>query len=52
MANMYSVMSKSYGLAGLRVGWIATQDVTVLQQMATLKDFTTICGRYLFLRFF
>jgi aspartate/methionine/tyrosine aminotransferase len=38
------VMSKSYGLAGLRIGWIATQNTTVYDRMAALKDYTTICS--------
>jgi aspartate/methionine/tyrosine aminotransferase len=38
------VLSKSYGLAGLRIGWIATHDMTVYQRMAALKDYTTICS--------
>ena len=45
------VMSKSYGLAGLRIGWIATHDTTILTRMSALKDYTTICcsapGEYL-----
>lgn len=38
------VMSKTYGLAGLRIGWIATQNTNLLQKMAALKDYTTICN--------
>jgi aspartate/methionine/tyrosine aminotransferase len=38
------VMSKSYGLAGLRIGWIATHNAQVYAKMATLKDYTTICN--------
>jgi aspartate/methionine/tyrosine aminotransferase len=38
------VMSKSYGLAGLRIGWIATHNTTVYAHMAALKDYTTICS--------
>lgn len=38
------VMSKSYGLPGLRIGWVATQDEAILDTMATLKDYTTICN--------
>ncbi len=37
------VMSKTYGLAGLRLGWIATQDAWAYERMAALKDYTTIC---------
>ncbi|KUG29915.1 aspartate aminotransferase [hydrocarbon metagenome] len=38
------VMSKSFGLAGLRVGWVATKNVPVLSGMARIKDYTSICG--------
>jgi aspartate/methionine/tyrosine aminotransferase len=38
------VMSKTYGLAGLRIGWIATQNRQLLQEVADLKDYTTICS--------
>ncbi len=38
------VMSKTYGLAGLRIGWIAAQNADLLDRMALLKDYTTICN--------
>jgi aspartate/methionine/tyrosine aminotransferase len=38
------VLSKSYGLPGLRVGWIATHDKRLLARMAAAKDYTTICN--------
>lgn len=38
------VMSKTYGLPGLRIGWIATRNGEVLDRMAMLKDYTTICN--------
>ena len=38
------VMSKTYGLAGLRIGWIATQDGRLLSELAAFKDYTTICS--------
>jgi aspartate/methionine/tyrosine aminotransferase len=38
------VMSKTYGLAGLRIGWIATRNERIFQDMATFKDYTTICN--------
>lgn len=38
------VMSKTYGLAGLRLGWIATHNSHIYGQMAALKDYTTICN--------
>ena len=37
-------MSKAYGLAGLRVGWICTSDRTLYERMAALKDYLTICN--------
>lgn len=39
-----NVMSKSYGLPGLRVGWIASQDKTVLSKMERLKHYLSICN--------
>lgn len=38
------VMSKTYGLAGLRIGWAATHNTALLDKMAALKDYTTICA--------
>jgi aspartate/methionine/tyrosine aminotransferase len=38
------VMSKTYGLPGLRIGWIATRNSAVLDRVAMLKDYTTICN--------
>jgi aspartate/methionine/tyrosine aminotransferase len=38
------VMSKTYGLAGLRIGWIATRDPHLLDELAAFKDYTTICN--------
>jgi len=38
------VLSKTYGLAGLRIGWIATQNTEIYGRMAALKDYTTICN--------
>ncbi len=38
------VTSKTYGLAGLRIGWIATKNKKVYENMALLKDYTTICN--------
>lgn len=37
-------MSKAFGLAGLRVGWLATRDAELLERFAAYKDYTTICG--------
>jgi len=38
------VTSKTYGLPGLRIGWIATQNGELYDRMAGLKDYTTICN--------
>jgi aspartate/methionine/tyrosine aminotransferase len=38
------VMSKSFGMAGLRIGWIATRDRELLARLAAFKDYTTICS--------
>ncbi len=37
-------LSKAYALAGLRIGWLATQDESLLQRAATVKDYLTICN--------
>jgi aspartate/methionine/tyrosine aminotransferase len=38
------VMSKSFALAGLRIGWLATRNASLLDRVAKLKDYTTICS--------
>ena len=38
------VMSKSFALAGLRIGWVATRDRDLLARLASFKDYTTICN--------
>jgi aspartate/methionine/tyrosine aminotransferase len=38
------VMSKSFALAGLRIGWVATRDRALLARLAAFKDYTTICS--------
>ncbi len=38
------VMSKTFGLAGLRIGWIATRSREVYRRMAAIKDYTSICS--------
>lgn len=43
-AVILSGMSKSFGLAGLRIGWLATKDRGVHAKLATFKDYTTICS--------
>lgn len=39
-----SGLSKSFGLPGLRIGWLATQDRGLLMQAGRIKDYTTICS--------
>jgi aspartate/methionine/tyrosine aminotransferase len=38
------VMSKSYGLPGLRLGWIACQDREILSKMERMKHYLSICN--------
>jgi aspartate/methionine/tyrosine aminotransferase len=38
------VMSKSFSMAGLRIGWLATHDRALLERAARFKDYTTICS--------
>jgi aspartate/methionine/tyrosine aminotransferase len=38
------VMSKSFAMAGLRIGWLATKDRDFLARCAAFKDYTTICS--------
>lgn len=38
------VMSKTFGLAGLRIGWIVTKEKKLFSDIATFKDFTSICN--------
>jgi aspartate/methionine/tyrosine aminotransferase len=37
-------ISKSYGLPGLRLGWLVTRDSTLREAIMRLKDYTTICS--------
>ena len=39
-----SGLSKSFALPGLRIGWMATQDNTLVGGWLTFKDYTTICN--------
>lgn len=39
-----SGMSKVFGMAGTRTGWLVTRDAEALQDFAALKDYTTICS--------
>jgi aspartate/methionine/tyrosine aminotransferase len=36
--------AKTWGLAGLRIGWVATHRRDLLERMAQQKDYTTICN--------
>jgi len=38
------VMSKAYGLPGLRIGWLASKNHEILEKAAVLKEYTTICN--------
>ena len=38
------VMSKSFAMAGLRIGWLATHDRDLLARCAAFKDYMTICS--------
>ena len=35
-------MSKAYSLAGIRIGWIASRDRSIIEAIATARDYTTI----------
>ncbi|MBM3138382.1 MAG: pyridoxal phosphate-dependent aminotransferase, partial [Chloroflexi bacterium] len=37
-------MSKTFGMAGVRIGWLVTRDKSLYQSMASFKDYTTICS--------
>lgn len=39
-----NVMSKSYGLPGLRIGWIACADKDVISKMERMKHYLSICN--------
>lgn len=39
-----NVTSKAYGLAGLRLGWIACQDREIIHQLEKVKHYLTICN--------
>ncbi len=38
------VMSKSLGLAGVRIGWAITQDKALRQGLMDMRGYTSICG--------
>ena len=37
------VMSKAYGLAGLRVGWLVSKDTDILNKVVKFKHYMSIC---------
>jgi aspartate/methionine/tyrosine aminotransferase len=39
-----NVMSKAYGLPGLRIGWIACRDRELLSRLERAKHYTSICN--------
>jgi len=39
-----NVLSKSYGLPGLRIGWLASQDRDALQKIERYKHYLSICN--------
>lgn len=39
-----NVMTKSFGLAGLRIGWLASKDTAFLQKANSYKMYTSICN--------
>ncbi|HEV7305757.1 pyridoxal phosphate-dependent aminotransferase [Ensifer sp.] len=39
-----NVMSKAYGLPGLRIGWIACRDHQLLERMEKMKHYLSICN--------
>jgi aspartate/methionine/tyrosine aminotransferase len=39
-----NTVSKSYGLPGLRIGWVVCRDASLLSKLRELKLYTTICS--------
>ena len=39
-----SGVSKTIGLAGLRIGWLVVRDERLMKRLIELKDYTTICN--------
>jgi aspartate/methionine/tyrosine aminotransferase len=39
-----SGVSKTLGLAGLRIGWLVVRDPALMRRLIALKDYTTICS--------
>jgi aspartate/methionine/tyrosine aminotransferase len=38
------VMSKAFGMAGLRIGWVACKDTNLLKKIEFTKHYTSICN--------
>lgn len=38
------VMSKAFGMPGLRIGWVACQDKAILKKIEQMKHYTSICN--------
>ena len=38
------VMSKAFGLAGIRIGWLATRDAELRERIVEFKHYLTICS--------
>ncbi len=43
-APSLNVMSKAYGLPGLRIGWLACRDRALLERLERRKHYTSICN--------
>ncbi len=43
-AVVLGVTSKSYGLAGLRIGWLVSHNAGILEKVAACKDYTSLCN--------
>lgn len=39
-----SGLSKTFALPGLRIGWLCTRNVTLMESMKTFKIYTTMCS--------
>ncbi len=39
-----NVMTKAYGLAGLRIGWVVSQDTHVIERAEKIKHYLSICS--------
>jgi aspartate/methionine/tyrosine aminotransferase len=38
------VMSKAYGLPGIRIGWVASRNKQLLSRVKVIKDYTSVCS--------